>query len=54
MNEVSNQGGKGGRMDGWAEGQMSDIIKPGFSSQGYGFPVVMYGCESWTIKKAEH
>jgi len=25
----------------------------GPSSQGYGFPVVMYGCESWTIKKAE-
>ena len=23
-------------------------------SQSYGFPVVMYGCESWTIKKAEH
>ena len=23
-------------------------------SQGYGFPVVMYGCESWTIKKTEH
>ena len=23
------------------------------SSQGYGFPVVMYGCESWTVKKAE-
>ena len=23
------------------------------SSQGYGLPVVMYGCESWTIKKAE-
>ena len=19
-----------------------------------GFPVVMYGCESWTLKKAEH
>ena len=19
-----------------------------------GFPVVMYGCESWTVKKAEH
>ena len=19
-----------------------------------GFPVVMYGCESWTMKKAEH
>ena len=26
----------------------------GPSSQGYGFPVVMYGCVSWTIKKAEH
>ena len=26
----------------------------GPSSQGYGFfPVVMYGCKSWTIKKAE-
>ena len=25
----------------------------GPSSQGYGFPVVMYGCESWTIMKAE-
>ena len=22
--------------------------------KGYGFPVVMYGCESWTIKKAEN
>ena len=22
--------------------------------QSYGFPVVMYRCESWTIKKAEH
>ena len=26
----------------------------GQSSQGYVFPVVMYSCESWTIKKAEH
>ena len=26
----------------------------GPSGQGYGFSVVMYGCESWTIKKAEH
>ena len=25
----------------------------GPSSQSYGFPVVMYECESWTIKKAE-
>ena len=24
------------------------------SGQGYGFPVVTYGCESWTVKKAEH
>ena len=23
------------------------------SSQSYGFPVVLYGCESWTIRKAE-
>ena len=23
-------------------------------SQSYVFPVVMYGCQSWTIKKAEH
>ena len=26
----------------------------GLSGQSYGFPVVMYGCEIWTIKKAEH
>ena len=25
----------------------------GSSSQSYGFPVIMYDCESWTIKKAE-
>ena len=25
----------------------------GPSSQGNGFPVVMYGFESWTVKKAE-
>ena len=25
----------------------------GLSGQGYGFPVVRYGCESWTVKKAE-
>ena len=25
----------------------------GLYSQGYGFPVVTYSCESWTIKKAE-
>ena len=30
------------------------FVDKGPSSQSYGFfPVVMYGCESWTIKKAE-
>ena len=29
------------------------FAKKDLSSQTYGFPVVMYGCESWTIKKAE-
>ena len=23
-------------------------------SQNYGFPAAMYGCKSWTIKKAEY
>jgi len=30
-----------------------DITNKGPSSQTMVFPVVMYGCESWTIKKAE-
>ena len=30
------------------------FVDKGPSSQSYGFPVVMYGCESWTIKEAEH
>ena len=29
------------------------FVNKGPSSQGYGFPVVMCECESWTIKKAE-
>ena len=29
------------------------FAKKGPSSQGYGFSMVMYGCESWTVKKAE-
>ena len=33
--------------------QRHNFAKKGPSSQGYGFPVVMYGCESWTVKKAE-
>ena len=30
------------------------LTKVQISSQDYDFPVVMYGCESWTKKKAEH
>ena len=30
------------------------MAKKGPYSQSYGFPVVMYGCDIWTIKKAEH
>ena len=30
------------------------FVDKGLSSQSYFFPVVMYGYESWTIKKAEH
>ena len=34
--------------------QRGYFANKGLSSQSYGFfPVVMYGCESWTIKKAE-
>ena len=29
------------------------LCQESLSSQGYGFPAVMYGCESWTVKKAE-
>ena len=29
------------------------FVHKGPSSQGYGFSVVMYGCDSWTMKKAE-
>ena len=30
-----------------------NFANKGLSGQGYVFPVVMYGCESWTVKKAE-
>ena len=36
------------------EKQRHYFANKGPSSQGYGFSSVMYGCESWTIKKAEH
>ena len=29
------------------------FVNKGPSNQSYGFPVVIYGCESWTIKKAK-
>ena len=29
------------------------FVNKGLSSQGYGFSIALYGCESWTIKKAE-
>ena len=34
--------------------QRHHFANKGPYSQSYGFPVVMYGCESWTKKKAEH
>ena len=34
--------------------QSRDIILPAKYSQSYGFPVVIHGCEIWTIKKTEH
>ena len=30
------------------------LVSKGPSSQSYGFPIGLYGCESWTIKKPEH
>ena len=33
--------------------QRRHFADKGLSSPSYGFPVVMYGYESWTIKKAE-
>ena len=32
--------------------QRHDFADKGPYRQSYGFPVVMYGCESWTMKKA--
>ena len=34
--------------------QRHSFADKGLSSERYYFPVVMYGCESWTTKKAEH
>ena len=35
------------------EKQRHYFANKGPSSQGYGFSCGMYGCESWTVKKAE-
>ena len=34
--------------------QRHDLTDKGLSSQSHGFSSSPYGCESWTIKKAEH
>ena len=34
--------------------QRHDFANKGLSVKAMVLPVVMYGCESWTIKKAEH
>ena len=39
---------------GVAKSQRHYFANKGPPSQAMVFPVVMYGCESWTIKKAEH
>ena len=41
-------------LDSIIEKQRYYFANKGPSSQGYGFLVVMYGCESWTVKKSEH
>ena len=33
---------------------MKHIADKDLFGQSYGFPIVMYRCESWTIKKAEY
>ena len=40
-------------LDSYFKKQRHFFPNKGPSSQSYG-PVVMYGCESWTVKKAEH
>ena len=38
-----------------AEGCITQFMADkGLYSQGYGFPVVMYICENWTIKKVKY
>ena len=41
------------KLDSILKSQRHYFANKGSSSQNMVFPVVMYGCESWTIKKAE-
>ena len=34
--------------------QRHHFVDKGAYSQIYGFSIVMYGCESWTVRKAKH
>ena len=36
------------------EGRVGQSGRLGLTYIHYHFPIVMHGCESWTIKKAEH
>ena len=38
----------------YVEKKRHHFANKGQYSQSYGFPVVMYRCESWTIKKSEN
>ena len=36
------------------DGKTMETVRDFFGGAPMVFPVVMYGCESWTVKKAEH
>ena len=42
------------KLDSVLKKQRHHFANKGLYSQSYVFPEVMYRCESWTIKKAEH
>ena len=43
-----------GNLDNILKSKDIALLKKVCLVKGMVFPVVMYGCESWTIKKAEH
>ena len=51
--EIKGRSLLGGKPRQHIQKQRHYFADKGLSSQNYGFSVVMYGCESWTIKKAE-